>query len=82
MFKEWLQSKTSVAELEAKHLHDGVPFGHQNARWEALKNKMVEGDEVWTFSSPPETWENLFGRAGVALVRDGEIIDAIVTRLN
>jgi hypothetical protein len=82
MNKEWLTTKTTVAELEAKHMHKGKPFGYQNAKWEALKAKIVNGDELWEFSSPPESWRSLAGRAGVALVRDGEVIDSIVTILS
>ena len=39
-------------------------------------------DEIWEFSSSPESWEHLAGRAGAALVRDGTVIDACVTALN
>jgi hypothetical protein len=89
----WLIKKISVAEAEAEH--PGVrderarrfpelakPFGALNAKWEALKARMQPNDELWTFSSPPRTWEDLAGRAGVALVRDGQAIEIIVTMLN
>ena len=39
---------------------------------------MYEGDELWEFCSPPETWENLYGRAGFAVVRDSVVIDYLV----
>jgi hypothetical protein len=39
-------------------------------------------DEIWEFSSSLESWQHLAGRAGVALVRDGTVIDACVTVLN
>lgn len=82
MLKPWLQQKWSIADLEARHRHDGVPFGFLNDRWERLKASMQEGDELWEFSSPPETWQHLMGRAGVALVRDGDVVDFLVTVLN
>jgi hypothetical protein len=47
-----------------------------------LKADMQPNDELWTFSSPPRTWEDLAGRAGIALVRDGQVIEVIVTMLN
>lgn len=39
-------------------------------------------DEVWMFSSSPDTWRHLAGRAGLALIREGTVIDAYVTRMN
>jgi hypothetical protein len=47
-----------------------------------LEVLMLPGDEVWEFSSPPELWQKLMGRAGVALVRDGRSIAHVVTRMN
>jgi hypothetical protein len=58
------------------------PFGGRNAQWEALKARMQPGDELWTFSSSAQSWADLAGRAGVALVRHGEIIERIVTIMN
>ncbi|MGD9741392.1 MAG: hypothetical protein AB7J30_12380 [Hyphomicrobium sp.] len=47
-----------------------------------LKLRMLEGDEIWTFSSPRETWETLCGRAGIVLVRKGRAVAHIVTEMN
>ena len=58
------------------------PFGGLNAQWETLKARMQPGDELWTFSSSAQSWADLAGRAGVALVRDGEIIERMVTIMN
>jgi hypothetical protein len=40
------------------------------------------GDEVWEFSSSPDSWERLAGRAGLALVREGTVIEAYVTAIS
>jgi len=69
-------------EWAKQHPELARPFGALNAKWEALKADMQPNDELWTFSSPPRTWEDLAGRAGIALVRDGQAIDVIVTMLN
>ena len=47
-----------------------------------MQQSMIPGDELWTFSSPPETWQHLMGRAGIALVRNGKPIAHIVTMMN
>lgn len=58
------------------------PFGFQNDKWEALKARMLPGDELWTFASSAESWQALAGRAGIALVRDGRIVEQLVTLMN
>jgi len=91
--RSWLNEKTTVTEAEAANpgIRDGraerfanaaKPFGFQNRRWEELKALVLPGDEIWTFSSPAESWERLAGRAGVALVRDGVPIRVIFTMMN
>jgi hypothetical protein len=89
MFEEWLQRRVTVAQAEADHLVrderlglDPVPFGFQNARWQALQAQVMEGDELWEYSSPPWTWSNMAGRAGYALVRGGKVVGEICTRMN
>jgi hypothetical protein len=39
-------------------------------------------DEVWKFTTSPESWKNLCGRAGYALVRSGVVVDVQVTVMN
>lgn len=63
-------------------MHDGRPFGRLQGQWEQMKSQMAEGDELWSFVSPLDSWRHLAGRAGVALVRNGEIIGHLVTRMN
>jgi hypothetical protein len=58
------------------------PFAFLNDKWEALKARMQPGDELWTFASSPQSWRDLAGRAGIALVRNGQIIERLVTMMN
>ena len=87
--EEWLQNKTTIDKAETKHISTNkllgpnpTPFGYQNKEWERLKSKMQAGDELWEYSSPPETWGNLSGSAGIWLVRNGKVINGIVTVQN
>jgi hypothetical protein len=91
--KEWLQTPISVAQAEAAHpgiTDDRVkrfpdaakPFGFNNANWEALKAEMQPGDELWTYSSSPESWRQLAGRSGIALVRNGTPIKILPGLMN
>ena len=58
------------------------PFGFKHGEWEALKAQMRPGDQLWTFASPAESWEHLAGRAGIALVRDGNTIAVLLGAMN
>jgi hypothetical protein len=76
---EWLRlaRKWEIAE-------DGksIPFGFGNRLWREFVALMQEGDELWEFGSGDLSWQNLAGRAGIAIVRNGEIFDCRVTLMN
>jgi hypothetical protein len=87
--KDWLQKRLTIAEAEAAHMvrndwlgPDPVPFGFVNHKWRALLAEMQEGDELWEFSSSPGSWQHFAGRAGIALIRHGEVVRSIVTMMN
>jgi hypothetical protein len=89
MLKEWLQEKTTLEQAEKDHLvkderlgPDPVPFGFAHERWVCFRGQMKQGDELWKFSSPAESWQDLAGREGLCIVRNGEIVDSIVTMMN
>jgi len=89
MFKEWLDRRTTMEECENNNLVNDerlgpkpVPFGFQNNEWLTFIRQIQEGDELWEFVSPLDTWGKLCGRAGICLVRNGEIIDEIITMKN
>jgi hypothetical protein len=82
MRKEFLRRQATVPELEAEHVINGIPFGFCNREWEQLKSLMLPGDEVWYWSTDAESWARLRGWEGIALVRQGEIVDSFITALS
>ena len=89
MIERWLQRRVTVAEAEAAHMvrapalgPDPVPFGFSNREWRELLAEIQDGDELLDFSSPPETWEQLMGWEGYALVRQGKVVEIIGTAMN
>jgi hypothetical protein len=89
MISEWLRKRVTPEEAEASNMvrseqlgPDPVPFGFVNADWKELLAQMSEGDELWEFRSPPETWVRLCGSAGYALIRRGKVIASVETELN
>ena len=89
MNKDWLQRRVTVQEAERQNMilddrlgAEAVPFGFMNEKWKAFIAQMVEGDELWEFTSPADTWQNLCGRQGIAIVRNGEVLSSLVTEMN
>ena len=89
LIMSWMQKRITVEEAEAANLvtderlgPDPVPFGFINDDWKKLLSLMREGDELWEFDSPPETWEKLAGRRGIALVRECRVLYTIITLMN
>ena len=54
----------------------------QYERYLKFKEKYQDGDIVVYFKSPLYTWHSLCGREGFAIIRDGIIIDKMITMLN
>jgi hypothetical protein len=85
---DWLFQRVSVEEIEATNKKDEKELTifqlHFRCRneWMRLKVQMIDGDELWYFSSPAPSWQHLWGRGGIALVRGGKTIDGIVTVKN
>jgi hypothetical protein len=89
MFEDWLQEKLTIAEAEAAHMvqderlgPDPIPFGFQHSRWRDLLSQMRDGDEIWSFASSPDSFEHNAGRAGTALVRNGQIVTVLTSIIN
>lgn len=89
MHKEWFKKKITREQAEVEHTVEdprlgppAIPFGFQNAEWRKMVAMMKDGDELWAFCSEIESWQILCGRAGISLVREGEIIESIVTMMN
>lgn len=80
--KAWLANRVSIHDAEKGNMVDGVPFGSQSAEWEALKAAMADGDELWQFGSPSDSWQHLAGREGYAIVRNGKAVGTIVTMMS
>jgi hypothetical protein len=87
--KDWLKRKLTIGQAEAENMIANerlgpkpVPFGFCNQDWRRLLAQMQPEDELWEFSSSAESWRHLCGRAGIALVRGGEVVASIITCMN
>ena len=76
---EWLGSETTIEQIES----DFRDFNERwHTEWREFISQIQRGDELRHFFSPNETWLHLAGRAGYAIVRQGEVVDAFITILN
>jgi len=75
----WLEKEISITHIDEYFVD--WPVG-KKAQWQLIKARMVEGDECWYFNSAGDSWKNLVGRSGYAIVRDGKPIDGIITMMN
>lgn len=75
---EWLTQRVENAPTSYhRNLPDTAALRIRMA-WQKLKRQAGEGDELWAFSNPPNTWKKLGKHTGYALVRDGEIVQSVV----
>lgn len=81
---EWLDEPITIAEAE-EDLSDSMPADAWLAEWRALLGRLAPGDALWRYFGDPcevsgegperrldEDWH-----AGIALVRDGEVVDSV-----
>ena len=74
--------REALAEI-AKCAHcPQKPFGYQHAEWEQFKRLMRADDCVVFFRSNAASWQGLFGREGYALVRNGRVVQWLLTSLS
>lgn len=78
--REWLGGETSVEEIESEELQGRSEL--YLAEWREFISQMRPGDELRHFFSSDESWLLMAGRAGYAIVRQGEVVDAFITILN
>jgi len=81
----WLCDEISIENAKTINVVkiDGrnVPFGYNNSQWLYMLGVMAEGDRLYEFRSPAESWKCFAGIEGIALVRNGEIVADLVILL-
>jgi hypothetical protein len=76
--REWL---TEHAGNRPTAEHRGLPeMAALRIRrdWEKLRAQAEEGDELWAFANPSNTWKKVGKQTGYAVVRNGKIVASTV----
>ncbi|HLE17344.1 MAG TPA: hypothetical protein VI728_03560 [Syntrophales bacterium] len=78
-----LTLKEAQAELGVNiDITKDYPFGDMDTREKLFFMRIKKGDEIREFRTADSTWKYRCGRAGVALVRNGKIINGILTTIS
>jgi hypothetical protein len=75
---EWLTERVDNAPTSYHRKLPPMAALRIRMAWQKLKRQAGEGDEVWAFSSPANTWKKQGKYIGYALVRDGKILQSEV----
>jgi hypothetical protein len=75
---EWLTQRVENAPIAAHRNLPEMPAMRIRMAWQKLKSEAREGDEVWAFENPSNTWKKLGRHAGYALVRNGRIVKSTI----
>lgn len=82
----WLCDEITVENAEAANVVKiegrNIAFGYSNSQWLYILEKMEEGDRLFEFRSPIESWKCFAGIEGIALVRNGAIVADVVILLH
>jgi len=94
--KAWLVRRVGIVDRESlARYKKSRRRGHQSnnesvlatitPEWRGaaeLLSKMWPDHEIWYFESAPLSWRYLAGRAGYAIVRNGEPVGYTITKMN
>ncbi len=79
--KEWLTEKTTMEEIVATCAHPDPQIAavakHYLTQATGFVDQMQPGDELWNYSTPDSFWASNQGDAGLAIVRDDEIVESV-----
>lgn len=76
--KEWLTQRAENAPISEHRNMAEMKAMRIRMAWQKLKAEEKEGDELWAFENPSNTWKTLGRHAGYALVRKGKILKSTV----
>ncbi|WP_420125729.1 hypothetical protein [Longimicrobium sp.] len=77
---EWLTQRVENKPISAHRDLPAMPALRIRREWEKLKAQAnaEEGDEMWAFANPSNTWKKLGKHTGYAIVRKGKIIQTVI----
>ena len=68
------EETVEVLENKFRSATTGTPFGNNADLWHKMKAKKQSGDLLHHFCTDIKSWREGEGRAGIALVRGGDVV--------
>ena len=75
---EWLTQRVENAPTAQHRNLSGMAAMRIKMEWDRLRREAKEGDELWAFENPSNTWKKLGKHTGYALVRNGRIVKSTI----
>jgi hypothetical protein len=75
---DWLTQRVENAPIAAHRNLPAMPAMRIRMAWQKLKSEARDGDELWAFENPSNTWKKLGRHNGYALVRNGKIFKSTI----
>lgn len=75
---EWLTQRADNAPAASHRKLPETTALRIRMAWQKLKRKAEDGDEIWHFVNPSNTWKKLGKYTGYAIVRGGKIVESVV----
>jgi hypothetical protein len=75
---DWLTQRVENAPTAAHRNLPPMAAMRIRMAWQKLKSEARDGDEIWAFENPSNTWKKLGRHNGYALVRNGKIVKSSV----
>lgn len=80
--REWINSRVTLAEIEGPERAPDLIKPADSAAWRAFKDKLLPQDELWYFTSPPESFGHGAGRMGYVILRHGKQAASFTAMMN
>jgi hypothetical protein len=75
---EWLTDRAENAPIKAHRNLSEMASMRIRMAWQKLRSELAEGDELWAFENPSNTWKKMGRHNGYAIVRNGKIVKSVV----
>lgn len=75
---DWLTQRVENAPIADHRKLPAMAALRIRMAWEKVRREAAEGDEVWAFANPSNTWKKLGRYTGYAIKRGGKIVHSVV----
>lgn len=79
---EWLDSRVTLAELEGPNRASDLIQPADLSSWRGFKHQLRPQDELWYFTSPPESFGHGAGQMGYVLLRNGQQVARFIAMMS